>query len=270
MRLIGQKINVFLDNKTEKSIINRLRSEGCVFAEEETQILTFEARSIEELMNMVEKRVSGLPLEYVLGFTNFCGLRIEVERGVFIPRPRTEFLVQQAKVLTRPYDTVLDLCCGSGAVGAAIATDLKKILLHSVDIDPVAVRSASRNITKIGGHVYHGDLYDVLPHSLRGQVNIIVANAPYVPTDSVKFLPREARLYEPKVALDGGKDGLDFHRKVAEKAPQWLVSGGHLLIETSEIQGAKTFEIFVKAGLITKIVRDEELDATVVIGTNSG
>ncbi|WP_244906732.1 putative protein N(5)-glutamine methyltransferase [Neobacillus soli] len=270
VRLIGQKVNLFLDNKTEKSIINRLRTEGCIFAEEETQLLTSEARSIEELMNMVEKRVSGLPLEYVLGFTEFCGLRIEVEQGVFIPRRRTEFLVQQAKVLTRPNDIILDLCCGSGAVGAAIATDLKKILLHSVDIDPIAVQCASSNITKIGGHVYQGHLYDALPHSLRGQVNIIVANAPYVPTDSVKLLPRESRLYEPKVALDGGKDGLDLHRLVAENALHWLVPGGHLLIETSEMQGEKTFEIFVKAGLITKIVRDEELDATVVIGTKSG
>jgi release factor glutamine methyltransferase len=254
----------------EKSIIDRLRSEGCIFPEEETQLLISEAGSIEDLMKMVEIRANGLPLEYVLGFTKFCGLRIEVERGVFIPRPRTEFLVQQVKVLTRPYDIVLDLCCGSGAIGAAIATDLKKILLHSVDIDPAAARCASRNITKIGGHVYQGDLYDVLPHSLRGKVNIIVANAPYVPTDSVKLLPREARLYEPKVALDGGKDGLDLHRMVSEKAPHWLVSGGHLLIETSEMQGAKTFEIFVKAGLITKLVRDKELDATVVIGTKSG
>ncbi|WP_423410300.1 putative protein N(5)-glutamine methyltransferase [Heyndrickxia sp. MSNUG] len=267
VRLIGQKLNQFIDYKTEQSIINKLRTEGCVFAEEETQLLTSEASNIEVLMSMVEKRVSGLPLEYVLGFTMFCGIRIEIEQGVFIPRRRTEFLVEQAKVLACPNDIVLDLCCGSGAVGAAIATDLKKILLHSVDIDPVAVRCASHNITKIGGHVYHGDLYDVLPHSLRGQVNMIVANAPYVPAESVKLLPREARLYEPKVALDGGKDGLHLHRIIAEKAPHWLVSGGHLLIETSERQGAKTFELFVKAGLITKIVREKELDATVVIGT---
>lgn len=269
--IIREKINFYVDNKTEKCIVNRLQREGCVFAEEEIKLLTSEARSIEELMNMVEKRVSGLPLEYVLGFTNFCGLRIEVERGVFIPRPRTEFLVQQAKVLTRPYDNiVLDLCCGSGAIGAAIATDVKNILLHSVDIDPVAVRCATRNLTKIGGHVYQGDLYDGLPHSLKGQVNIIVANAPYVPTNLVKFLPRESRLYEPKVALDGGKDGLDLQRIVAEKASHWLVSGGHLLIETSEMQSEETFESFVKAGLITKIVRDEEMDGTVVIGTKSG
>jgi len=268
VRLIAQKINLFLDNKTERSIINRLRSGGCVFAEEETLLLTSEARSIEDLMRMVEKRVRGLPLEYTLGFTKFCGLRIEVEQGVFIPRRRTEFLVQQAKVLARPYDIVLDLCCGSGAIGAAIATDLKKIILHSVDIDPVAVRCTSRNITKVGGHVYQGDLYDALSDSLRGRVNIIVANAPYVPTDSIKLLPQEARLYEPKTALDGGLDGLDLQRKVVEKASHWLVPGGHLLIETSEIQATQTSEVFANVGLITKIARDDELDATVVIGRN--
>ena len=101
-------------------------------------------------------------------------------------------------------------------------------------------------------------------------MNIIVANVPYVPTDAIKLLPREARLYESKVALDGGKDGLHLQRKVAEEAPQWLVSGGYLLVETSEIQAAQTFKIFTNSGLTTKIVRDEESDATVVIGKNSG
>lgn len=259
-----------LDSKIEKSIIDRLRSEGCIFAEEETQLLISEASSVEDLMKMVEIRASGLPLEYVLGFTMFYGQRIIVERGVFIPRQRTVFLVKHTEALTRIGDIVIDLCCGSGAVGAVIATDVNKISLHSVDIDPVAVKCASRNIADIGGHVYKGDLYNALPCSLRGRVNIIVANVPYVPTDAIKLLPQEARLYEPKVALDGGKDGLDLQRKVAEGAPRWLAPGGHLLVETSKRQAAKTFEIFTNAGLMTKIARDEELDATVVIGTNSG
>ncbi|WP_035424221.1 putative protein N(5)-glutamine methyltransferase [Bacillus sp. UNC438CL73TsuS30] len=258
-----------LDSKIEKGIIDKLRSEGCIFAEEETQLLISEASSVEDLMKMVEIRASGLPLEYVLGFTTFCGLRIVVERGVFVPRQRTEFLVQQAEALTRIDDIVVDLCCGSGAVGAAIATDLHKILLHSVDIDPVAVHCASRNIADLEGHVYEGDLYNALPRSLRGRVNIIVANVPYVPTDAIKLLPQEARLYEPKVALDGGEDGLDLQHRVAEEATHWLAPGGHLLVETSKRQAAKTFEIFSNAGLMAEIVRDEELDATVVIGTIS-
>ncbi|MFB3169681.1 putative protein N(5)-glutamine methyltransferase [Neobacillus sp. 179-C4.2 HS] len=254
----------------EKSIIDRLRSEGCIFAEAETQLLISQADSIEDLMKMVETRANGVPLEYVLGFTKFCGLRIEVERGVFVPRKRTEFLVQQAKALTHICDIVVDLCCGSGAVGAALATDLNKIVLHAVDIDPIAVKCSSRNITNLGGLVYQGDLYNALPHTLRGRVNIIVANAPYVPTDAINLLPQEARLYEPKVALDGGREGLDLQRKVAEEAPQWLASGGHLLVETSEVQAAQTFEIFAEAGLITKIARNEEWDATVVIGKKLG
>jgi release factor glutamine methyltransferase len=221
-------------------------------------------------MKLVDLRASGLPLEYVLGFTMFCGLRIEVKRGVFVPRQRTEFLVQQAQALTRNGDIVVDLCCGSGAVGAAIATNLNQILLHSVDIDPIAVQCASNNITNIGGNVYEGDLYHGLPYWLRGRVNIIVANVPYVPTDLIQLLPQEARLYEPKWAFDGGKDGLDLQRKAAEKAPHWLAPGGHLLVETSEMQAAQTLKIFANAGLTTKIARDDELDATVVIGKYGG
>lgn len=270
VRPIGKKITVSLDNQMEKNIIDRLRSVGCIFAEEETQLLILEAGSLEELMKMVEIRASGLPLEYVLGFTTFCGLRIEISRGVFIPRKRTEFLVQQAKAFTCTCDIVVDLCCGSGAVGAAIASDSNQIVLHSVDIDPVAVQCASNNIAKIGGHVYEGDLYNALPHSLRGRVNTIVANVPYVPSDSIELLPQEARLYEPRLALDGGEDGLDLQRKVAEEAPHWLAPRGHLLVETSEMQAAQTLEIFANAGLTTKIARDGELDATVVIGKNSG
>jgi release factor glutamine methyltransferase len=264
---IGQKHTFSLDKKIENSIIDRLRSVGCVFANEEAMLLIFEADSLEDLMKMVELRASGLPLEYVLGFTKFCGLRIEVKRGVFVPRQRTEFLVQQAKALTRNCDIVVDLCCGSGAVGAAITNYLNQIFLHSVDIDPVAVQCASNNIKNRGGHIYEGDLYNALPPWLRGRVNIIVANVPYVPTNSIKLLPQEARLYEPKLALDGGKDGLDFQRKVAEEAPHWLAPGGHLLVETSEMQAGQTLKIFAKAGLISKIIRDEALDATVVIGT---
>lgn len=219
---------------------------------------------------MVEMRADGLPLEYVVGCTEFCGLRIEVDRGVFVPRKRTEFLVHQAEVLSRSGDIVVDLCCGSGAVGAALAAALGRVELYSVDIDPVAVQCAGRNLTDFGAHVFEGDLYKALPHSLKGNVNTLVANVPYVPTEAIKFLPQEARLHEPKVALDGGENGIDIQRRVAKEASPWLAPGGHLLIETSEMQADRTIEIFSGAGLTTKVARDEELDATVIIGLNSG
>ncbi|MDA2238804.1 putative protein N(5)-glutamine methyltransferase [Bacillus cereus group sp. Bc222] len=258
-----------MDNKTEKCIINRLQSAGCVFAEEETRLLISVAQTPEDLEKMVEMRADGLPLEYVVGYAKFCGMRIEVERGVFVPRQRTEFLVHQAEALSCFGDIVVDLCCGSGAVGAALAAALGRVELYCVDIDPIAVRCASRNVTSFGGHVFEGDLYKSLPHSLKGNVKTILANAPYVPTDAIKLLPQEARLHEPKVALDGGEDGLDIQRRVAKEAFLWLAPGGHLLIETSEMQADQTFEIFAGAGLTTKVARDEELDATVVIGSKA-
>ncbi|MDD1369777.1 putative protein N(5)-glutamine methyltransferase [Bacillus sp. MHSD17] len=255
-----------MDNKTEKCIINRLQSAGCVFAEDETRLLMSEAQTPEDLKEMVEMRAHGLPLEYVVGYAAFCGLRIEVDRGVFVPRQRTEFLVHQATALTCFDDIVVDLCCGSGAVGVALVKALGRVELYSVDIDPVAVRCASRNVTNFGGHVFEGDLYKVLPHSLKGRVNTLVANVPYVPTKAIKLLPQEARLHEPKRALDGGEDGLHIQRRVANEASLWLAPGGHLLIETSEMQATHTFEIFADAGLNPKVARDEEIDATVVIG----
>lgn len=219
---------------------------------------------------MVDLRVSGLPIEHVIGYTEFCGVRIEVDQGVFLPRQRTALLVKQALDHARTGDIVVDLCCGSGAVGAAIASNLGRLELYAVDIDPTAVRCASRNITDFCGQVFEGDLYEALPHSLKGRVNVLVANAPYVPTDGIKLLPREARIHEANMALDGGMDGLGIVRRVAEGAHLWLATGGHLLVETSERQAPMTAEIFIKNGLITNVARDDELDATVVIGKADG
>ncbi len=215
---------------------------------------------------MVDRRAAGVPLEHVLGWAEFCGLRIAVDPGVFVPRRRTEFLVRQAAALAGPRAVVVDLCCGSGAVGAALATLADRIELHAADIDPAAVRCARRNVTGRGA-VYEGDLYDALPTTLRGRVDILVANAPYVPTEAIGLMPPEARLHEPRVALDGGTDGLGVQRRVTAAAARWLAPGGHLLIETSERQAPRTVEAFARNGLIPRVAGSAELDATVVIGT---
>ncbi len=219
-----------------------------------------------QLTAMVERRVTGLPLEQVIGWAEFCGLRIEVDAQVFVPRHRTEFLVEQAAALTRPGVIVVDLCCGSGAVGAALAAQCGGIELHATDVDPSAVRCAQRNLAAAGGHVYEGDLYEPLPAALRGRVDLLLANAPYVPSDAVELLPREARIHEPRVALDGGADGLDVHRRIAAAAPAWLAPGGHLVIETSERQAREAVRIFTRARLVPRVARSEELEATVVVG----
>jgi release factor glutamine methyltransferase len=190
-----------------------------------------------------------------------------VDPGVFVPRLRTEFLVRQAAALAQPGAIVVDLCCGSGAVGTALAVALERIELYAADIDPAAVRCARRNVTTAGGHVYEGDLYDPLPAILRGRVDVLVANAPYVPTEAIRLLPPEARIHEAQVALDGGVDGLDVQRRVVAAAPIWLAPGGHVLVETSQRQAPQTVKIFACNGLIPQVARLDELDATVVIGT---
>jgi len=248
-------------------IVPRLRAAGCIFAEDEARLLISAARTPADLTAMVDRRAAGRPLEHVLGSAEFCGLRIAVESGVFVPRRRTEFLVRQAAALARPRAVVVDLCCGSGAVGVALVAALGRAELHVVDIDPVAVRCAHRTVAAAGGHVYEGDLYQPLPAALRGRIDVLVANPPYVPTGAIGMLPPEARIHEPRVALDGGADGLAVQRRVIAAAPQWLASGGHLLVETSEHQAPQAAGTVAHNGLIPRVARSDELDATVVIGT---
>jgi release factor glutamine methyltransferase len=248
-------------------VVERLRAAGCVFAEDEARLLIDAARDPGELDDMVERRAAGLPLEHILGWADFCGLRVVVEPGVFVPRRRTELLVRLVASLARPGAVVVDLCCGSGAVGAAVAAAVGPIELYAADVDPVAVRCARRNLRELGGHVYEGDLDAPLPAHLEGRVDVMVANVPYVPTGQVELLPAEARLHEPRVALDGGEDGLDVLRRVAARAPRWLRSGGHLLTEATDAQAPQAADVMAHAGLAPRVVGDNALDATVLIGS---
>jgi len=272
------------EDLTEAAIAERLRAAGCVFAEDEARLLTEAAAGQAELAAMVQRRAAGLPLEHVLGFAEFCGLRVAVGPGVFVPRRRTEFLVSEAvslaakalplaaKAVSQPgaqsAGIVVDLCCGCGAVGAAVAAALGPVELHAADIDPVAVTYARRNLGRdYHAHVYQGDLYTPLPAGLRGRVAILTANVPYVPSREVGLLPAEARLHEPLTAIDGGPDGLDVLRRVAAGAPEWLAPGGHVLVETSQRQAPLAARAFASAGLVPRITSCDELSATVAVGT---
>jgi release factor glutamine methyltransferase len=249
------------------AVVVALRAAGCVFAEDEAELLLATARTPDELTAMVERRVAGLPLELVVGWAEFLGRRVVVEPGVFVPRRRTEFLVGQALAGAPHASVVVDLCCGSGAVGAALASALGGVELHAADIDPAAVRCAHRNVAALGGQVHAGDLFDALPGALRGRIDILAANVPYVPTGEVPLLPAEAREHEPLTALDGGADGLDILRRVAGEAAGWLAPGGCVLVETSERQAADAVEAFWRGGLTARTATDEELFAHVVIAT---
>ncbi|WP_020417894.1 putative protein N(5)-glutamine methyltransferase [Amycolatopsis sp. ATCC 39116] len=246
----------------ETVLVSRLRAAGCVFAEDEARLLLEAASGPAELDALTARRVAGEPLEQVLGWAGFRGLRIHVEPGVFVPRRRTELLVEEAVRLAPPHPVAVDLCCGSGALGAALAVELDLAELHAADLDPAAVRCARRNVP---GDVHEGDLYEALPDGLRGRVDLLVVNVPYVPTDAVALMPPEARLHEPQLALDGGADGLDIARRVVAGAPEWLAPGGHLLIETSEQQAPLLTRAAASAGLAARVVTSEELDATAIV-----
>ncbi|MGD0700671.1 MAG: putative protein N(5)-glutamine methyltransferase [Trebonia sp.] len=281
----------------DASVVTRLRAAGCVFAEDEAAVLMAAARSAAELDTLVERRAAGEPLEQVVGWAAFAGRRILVDPGVFVPRRRSEFLVAVAAGLARSRPSasqsgvIVDLCCGTGALGLAVAAELTAPVravgtwsaswagtlsggkgqteLHAADLDPVAVACARRNVEPAGGHVYVGDLFDALPGGLRGRVGILICNAPYVPTGDVAFLPSEARDHEPLVALDGGLDGLAVLRRAASGAPSWLAPGGVLLVETSERQAAEMAGAMAAAGLRPVIHSDEDTAATVVTGRSA-
>lgn len=221
-----------------------------MFAEEEAALLLAETDDPAELEAMVRRRVEGLPLEHVLGWAQFHGRRYAVAPGVFVPRPRTEHLVDLA--IARGGSAVLDLCCGSGAVGAAVAAGLGAEL-YSTELDPAAAAVARRNVPR----VFEGDLFDPLPRGLL--FDLIVVIAPYVPTDEIALLPHEARDFEPLLALDGGADGLDLVRRILAEAPRWLAPGGALLTEVSEKQAPVVAALAEREGLTSAV------DETVVI-----
>lgn len=270
----------------EAALVVRLRAAGCVFAEEEARLLLAAPVDPAERESMVARRVAGSPLEHVLGWAEFHGRRWAVDEGVFVPRRRTEFLVDRAVELTAAVDApvVLDLCCGAGAIGGAVVAGLASAggsasgslrgdvpgrdrvpVLQAVDLDPAATAVARANLP--GGHVHTGDLYDPLPADLRGRVDVIVVVAPYVPSGAIRLMPPEARTHEPAGALDGGPDGLDVVRRVLAGAATWLAPGGHALLEIGDDQTAPATAAAGAAGLTAWVEGDE--DATVLVARQS-
>jgi release factor glutamine methyltransferase len=263
-------------------VVSALRAAGCVFAEDEARLLIAETADGAELAAKVRRRVAGEPLEHVLGWAEFDGVRVSLEPGIFVPRRRSELLVLEALARARSDAVVLDLCCGSGAVGLALLTRLAAVgrpaaELHSVDVDAAAVQCAKGNLAGLPAaargrlcRVYRGDLYQPLPERLAGRLDLIVVNPPYVPTAAIRLLPPEARDHEPRQALDGGVQGVDTQRRVAQGARRWLRAGGELLLQTSEAQADLTLELLEAAGLIATLATSSELDAVVAVGTHTG
>jgi release factor glutamine methyltransferase len=248
------------------ALVARLRAAGCVFAEDEAALLVDAADDQAHLEQLVARRVGGTPLEQVLGWADFCGVRVLLGPGVFVPRQRTALLVEAAveHLRGRPGAVVLDVGCGSGALAAAVARSSGPLEVWASDVDPAAVACARRNLPP--ERVVQGDLYAALPPTLRGRADVVLANGPYVPSGEVAGMPPEARDHEHRVALDGGPDGLDLQRRVIAEAPGWLAPGGLVLVETGLPQLGATQALVTAAGLAARVWRDDERGALVVGG----
>jgi release factor glutamine methyltransferase len=245
-----------------------LRAAGCVFAEDEAEVLAGAAPDDDTLTALVRRRAVGEPLEQVVGYADFCGIRVRLRPGVFVPRVRSELLVRlaarAARDSGRDQPVVVDLCCGSGALGLAVAVQVPAAVRYAADVDPTAVACARDNLG--GDHVFQGDLFDALPAALAGTIDVLLANVPYVATGHIPLLPAEARDHEPHAALDGGADGLDVFRAVVAGAHRWLAPGALLLSEITESQVDAATAVVTAAGLIATVASDDDLEATAVMG----
>ena len=223
-------------------VVARLRAAGSVFAEDEARLLDGD----EEL---IARRIAGERLEHVLGWVEFAGLRIEVDPGVFIPRPQTEALAEHAAAL-RPHVAV-DLFAGSGAIACVVKARNPDARVVAGELDPVALACLRRNGARYGVEVVGSDIDAGLPRELEGRVDVLTANVPYVPTGELPFVPHEG---EPAATLDGGSDGFEWLRRVAAAAPRWLRPDGVLLAELPEGTGAVELPGFATASPVERVL----------------
>jgi release factor glutamine methyltransferase len=262
-----------------------LAAAGCVSARAEADWLLEEAtegsgepqggapvdRVEQSLRAMVARRVAGEPLQYVIGWAPFGPLRLAVGPGVFVPRPETEGLADRAatRLRSRPEPRVaVDVCTGSGAIACFLAAEVPGARVLATELDPGALAWARGNADRYGVELLAGDLDEPLPAALAGRVDVLCANMPYVPSGAIATLPTDVRDHEPRLALDGGPDGLDVLRRLVARAGHWLAPGGGLLCEIGEDQAETGVALLTAAGLVEVAVhpdlvgRDRILEGT--------
>ncbi|WNM24321.1 putative protein N(5)-glutamine methyltransferase [Demequina capsici] len=250
------------------AVAARLRAAGCVFAEDEAALLVEAAASgSAALEDLIARRCAGEPLEPLVGWAHFAGLRIPVAPGTFVPRRRTELVARLAVALAPADGVVVDLCTGTGAIAAVVASRRPGATVIGADLDPAAVAVASVTLGAYGATAVVSDMADDLAPDLRGRVDVVTACPPYVPTAQIAHMPREAREHEPLRALDGGADGTDLQRRVLEAAAALLRPGGHAVVETSVPQAPLTASHATALGLTSRVERDDQLGAVVVVAS---
>ncbi|MEA2423929.1 MAG: release factor glutamine methyltransferase [Thermoleophilaceae bacterium] len=209
-----------------EAVVSRLRAAGCVAAEEEAHELVSRAPDAGVLESWLRRREQGEPLAWIIGGLEFCGRWVHVAPGVYVPRIQSEDLARRAAALLPREGRALDLCTGAGAIAAYLQAEVPRASVVGVDLDPIAVACAESN----GVRAVAGDIDDAAvgpDHSF----DVVTAVPPYVPTSELRLLPADVQRYEPRVALDGGADGLEPARRIVAVAGRLLAPGGWLLIE---------------------------------------
>lgn len=201
---------------------------------------------------LINERTAGRPIQYIVGNTDFYGITVAVDERVLIPRPETELLVENALTEIKSVDEesprILDLCTGSGCIAAAIAANCPDAQVTASELSPKAFMLARVNCRPYSNiRVLRGDLFGSIPEGSL-PFHMIVTNPPYVKTGVIGTLAREVKDHEPFMALDGGEDGLDIIRRILAKAPDYLMSGGVILMEIGDDQGAELLQLAAADG----------------------
>ena len=200
---------------------------------------------VEKALDYANERASGKPLWYIVGDTEFYGYTIKVDNRVLIPRPETEELCEYAISQLSEGDRVLDLCTGSGAIAIALAKKTKaEVYASDISLEALALATENATLNQANVTFIESDLFS----QIEGQFNVIISNPPYIPTADIEELEVSVKDYEPRLALDGGADGLDYYRKIASLAKEYLVGGGYLFMEFGINQATDVKEILMQEG----------------------
>jgi release factor glutamine methyltransferase len=209
------------------------------------------------LESLVERRLRGEPLAWITGTTVFCGLTIRVDQGVYVPRWQSEPLARRAALRLPEAGIAIDLCTGSGAIAKTLLSERPASRVVASDLDDRAVACASAN----GVEVYGGDLFAPIPRDLEGRVDVIVGVVPYVPTPSMRTLPRDTFVFESTLSYDGGPDGVDCLQRVIRESPRFIRPGGSLLLELGGEQAEILQDDLLECGFVdVAILSDDDGD----------
>ena len=245
------------------SVTRMLAEAGCIAASAEADELIQAAAGDDGVLeDMVSRRAEGEPLAWLTGTVTFCGLSLFVAPGVYVPRRQTEPLARRAATLLPPAGVAVDLCTGAGAIAAVLTAAVPSARVLATELDVGAARCARRN----GVEVFEGFLDDPLPHALEGRVDVLTAVVPYVPTDSLRLLPRDVQAFEPRLALDGGANGTDLLGEVARRSTRWLKPSGWLLLELGGDQASVMERLLRDVGFEGIDVMVDEDDARAICG----